>query len=1109
MVIIKFLVKGQRIILETDLRKTKITSDTIDHFKCQFKFDDSWTGFEKRVYFKNASFNITKPAIPDSMGYCFIPWEVLAHTGVILCNVTGVRYSGSSVAERLTAGPIQLFVANNVSPLDVFNQRDEGSIRPDNQPDPTPTEYEQFIAQVYAAKQKIESMTVSSHQGPEGSLPVVTKTDYPDHFNLDFTIPKGDTGDAFTYDDFTPEQLAALKGDTGDTGIGIASISKTGTVGFVDTYTITYTNGTTSTFTVNNGKDGTDGVDGHSPVITTNRVGKTVTILADSVAIGSVEDGVDGIDGQDGADGFSPIANVSKAGDTATISITDENGTTTASVSDGQDGADGQDGSDGQDGFSPIANVSKVGDTATITITDENGTTSASVSDGTDGQDGHTPVITASKVGDTTTVYVDGTPIAEIEDGQDAGVIDLGYIDPELYDEDVYQFMNTLTENGKYKFTFGGDDFSYIVDVEAFDSMGGTFVNQHYWGDEEGATGEYVRGLFIEDGEVVYEATTSYLTFDTANNTFAPKSHSHYETKSMAMTVWDYCDDELGFDNGKPYVLYSDTLNNKNWLIERYSAVRSPNQRYIRLYDLEDASHFYLRSGLYQAGVITWGNWKEYPSGGGGGSSVLYAEFDSTTYQEIDDAYQNGDYIVAFIEDSANTIGFFELFKFDPTNSVYTFKRRNGATTYTLTVDDTDTWSASYGTMDTGDLSNNAGYIKSPNVVYCTCNTAAGTVAKVATIVSGTLTSLNAGTQAIVKFANTNTASNPTLNIASTGAKAIKRYGTMAVGQNQNESWVAGSSVLLVYDGTNWVIAGWLNTTYSGGTASGITTGTDNLNYIWSPKQIHDGIVGLADANVQSDWNEADNTKDDYIKNKPSIPTKTSDLNNDSGFIDSAVFYAVYGVTTYQEIVDAFQTFQQVVVSYNAGSDRYVYATIVEENGSLNELYFTALEDLTEYIFVVDNTDAWQMATVNLADTSMVPANTSDLNNDSGFITTAEEEDPAFTGWLGNASVFNPGYIDCAFVVERVDITYSAISSGGNSGLLTESISKAGYIPLAIVGFKTGNSSAVPIRVWLENKVYGHPVAGIGYCDIEVYLRAVAAVSAGTMQVDVLWMKKL
>ena len=132
------------------------------------------------------------------------------------------------------------------------------------------------------------------------------------------------------------------------------------------------------------------------------------------------------------------------------------------------------------------------------------------------------------------------------------------------------------------------------------------------------------------------------------------------------------------------------------------------------------------------------------------------------------------------------------------------------------------------------------------DVVYATSSDSASTVAKSATIVSGTLTTLTSGVQAIVKFAETNTASSPTLNIGSTGAKSIKRYGTTAVGQNQNESWVAGSPVLFIYDGTNWVMTGWLNTTYSGGTSAGITTGTDNLNYIWSPKQLHDGITGLS-----------------------------------------------------------------------------------------------------------------------------------------------------------------------------------------------------------------------------------------------------------------------
>ena len=47
------------------------------------------------------------------------------------------------------------------------------------------------------------------------------------------------------------------QGAKGDTGNGISSISKTGTSGLVDTYTITFTNGTTTTFTVTNGSNAT------------------------------------------------------------------------------------------------------------------------------------------------------------------------------------------------------------------------------------------------------------------------------------------------------------------------------------------------------------------------------------------------------------------------------------------------------------------------------------------------------------------------------------------------------------------------------------------------------------------------------------------------------------------------------------------------------------------------------------------------------------------------------------------------------------------------------------------------------------------------------------
>ena len=53
---------------------------------------------------------------------------------------------------------------------------------------------------------------------------------------------------------------APIKGDKGETGNGISSITKTESNGLVDTYTITFTNGTTTTFTVTNGNNGEDAI---------------------------------------------------------------------------------------------------------------------------------------------------------------------------------------------------------------------------------------------------------------------------------------------------------------------------------------------------------------------------------------------------------------------------------------------------------------------------------------------------------------------------------------------------------------------------------------------------------------------------------------------------------------------------------------------------------------------------------------------------------------------------------------------------------------------------------------------------------------------------------
>ena len=62
---------------------------------------------------------------------------------------------------------------------------------------------------------------------------------------------------------------------------------------------------------------------------------------------------------------------------------------------------------------------------------------------------------------------------------------------------------------------------------------------------------------------------------------------------------------------------------------------------------------------------------------------------------------------------------------------------------------------------------------------------------------------------------------------------------------------------------------------------SGISAFTKALAYV-------DDIPSVT-PQVQSDWNETNTTSKAYILNKPTIPSKTSDLNNDSGFVDTSV----------------------------------------------------------------------------------------------------------------------------------------------------------------------------------------------------------------------------
>ena len=73
------------------------------------------------------------------------------------------------------------------------------------------------------------------------------------------TGPQGEQG---IQGETGPQGEQGPQGPQGETGNGIESIELTNSSGNVDTYTITFTNGTTTSFTVTNGQDGQQGIQG-------------------------------------------------------------------------------------------------------------------------------------------------------------------------------------------------------------------------------------------------------------------------------------------------------------------------------------------------------------------------------------------------------------------------------------------------------------------------------------------------------------------------------------------------------------------------------------------------------------------------------------------------------------------------------------------------------------------------------------------------------------------------------------------------------------------------------------------------------------------------------
>ena len=183
---------------------------------------------------------------------------------------------------------------------------------------------------------------------------------------------------------------------------------------------------------------------------------------------------------------------------------------------------------------------------------------------------------------------------------------------------------------------------------------------------------------------------------------------------------------------------------------------------------------------------------------------------------------------------------------------------------------------------------------------------------------------------------------------------------------------------------------------------------TDN-NFTTSLKDKLDGIATGAEVNVQADWNETSSSADSFIKNKPSIPTKTSDLQNDSGFLttqaqanwnesdSSAPSYIANKPTIPAAQVNADWTASSGVAEILHKPNLATVAT----TGSYEDLNNKPTIPAAQV-----NSD-WNASTgvAQILNKPSIPADTGDLTNGAGFITSADI--PVTDVQIGSTSVVN------------------------------------------------------------------------------------------------------
>ena len=300
-----------------------------------------------------------------------------------------------------------------------------------------------------------------------------------------------------------------------------------------------------------------------------------------------------------------------------------------------------------------------------------------------------------------------------------------------------------------------------------------------------------------------------------------------------------------------------------------------------------------------------------------------------TTFEDICEAYDSGKALILIYTDEDGYGHEYILYDYAPDDGYISFVATiSPVLIKVFAIDEYDAVTYDESNATTNDIINNSMFVKGMTSIWSGSSTTGASTSEKKTTISGFLASdQTVGVMVVITFSNTNTASvsGLKLNVSNRGAKPIKRLVNGALADLDDASDLTGT-MPFIYDGTNWVT--WYDTpdtkVYQQYQASSgysywrplligkSSSGTEGFNpstvtdqaYIFNTLEVQPstGLIRMGGASFYSGSYTSKMTPTTLTANRTitvpnksgtmamleDVPTKVSDLNNDSGFLTLA-----------------------------------------------------------------------------------------------------------------------------------------------------------------------------------------------------------------------------